>query len=99
MEAEEKIGGFTAGELQVASFWVRHRDVLFRALYTALITLSLLSWGYVMFGVVDAYILSYPRESRFTREIALNQQRLAALESDRPRDVASGNVSVFQGTD
>ncbi|MBI5654799.1 hypothetical protein HZC53_04070 [Candidatus Uhrbacteria bacterium] len=99
MPDENSIGGLTAGELQVATWWVRNGAAVRKAGYTALIALCAILWGYTLWGLLDAYAISYPRESRLTRDIALNQQYLAALESDRPQSVAISEVSVYQSTD
>lgn len=99
MPVEERIGGFTSGELKVASFWTRNYLKLRRAGYTTLGVVCALLWGYALIGLLDAYAISYPRESRINRDIALNQQLLASLQSDQPLDVSSSDVSVFSTTD
>jgi len=99
MAGHDMVGGFTASELKVASFWVRNGFALRRGGYIALVALSVLFWGYAIVGLLDTYVISYPRESRLTRQIALNQQLLATLESDRPQDVSSGDVTGFKTTD
>lgn len=92
---QERIGSFTQGELQMASWWVRHRLELRRFGYGFVITLCVLFWGYAIIGLVDAYVISYPRESRLTRQMAINQQLLSDLESDRPQEVSLSEVSVL----
>lgn len=92
-------GRLTPGELQLASWWVKHRLLLRRLGYGSLVGISSLLWGYVLWGLLDAYAISYPRESRLTRDIALNQQLLLSLEADRPQDVGISDVSVFQSTE
>lgn len=92
-------GHFTQGELEFVSFWVRNRLLLRRLGYGGLIGLGIILWGYVLWGMLDAYAISYPRESRFAREIALNQQRLVSLEADRPQNVSLSDVLVFSTTD
>lgn len=93
------IGGFTSGELKAAAWWVRNQQKLRRSTIGTLIGLSAAFWGYAVWGLLDAYAISYPRESRFNRDIALNQQLLAALQSDQPQNVATTDVAVTQGTD
>lgn len=92
-------GGFTEGELQFASFWVRNRPALIRAGYAVLIAMNVLFWGYVIWGILDAYAISYPRESRITQEIAQDQLTLEALQKDQPQNARAGNVTVFQTTE
>lgn len=91
-------GGFTEGELSFASFWVRRKMELTRAVYGTLIVLNAIVWLYSAWGVLDAFAISYPRESRITAEIANNQLTLDALEISRPQNVQVGNPLVFEGT-
>lgn len=92
-------GRISAQELQFASWWVRNRLLVTRIGYGVLIGLCAATWGYALWGLLDAYAISYPRESRITREIALNQQRLAALETDRPQNANLTEVTVLQTVD
>jgi hypothetical protein len=92
-------GGFSEGELKFASFWVRNRSTLMRAGYIVLIVFSSAMWLYILWGLADAFLISYPRESRITSDIATNQVTLAALESDQPKNVQSGSVIVLETTD
>ncbi|MCC7357712.1 hypothetical protein IT408_04400 [Candidatus Uhrbacteria bacterium] len=95
---QQRIGSFTQGELQIASWWVQHRLELRRFGYGFIITICVLSWGYAFTGLLDAYVISYPRESRLMRQMAVNQQLLAELEGDRPEDVSLSEVSVLNST-
>jgi hypothetical protein len=99
MPEEYNISGFSSGELQMANWWVRNRIKLRKLGYGILIAVCSVLWGYSLWGLVDAYAISYPRESRITREIALNHQLLAGLESDLPQGIGSSDVSVFSSTD
>lgn len=92
-------GGFSEGELKFASFWVRNRVVLTRALYIFLIVVAGLLWLYILWGLVDAFLISYPRESRFTAEIASNQITISALAADQPQNVSPSPVAVLETTD
>lgn len=92
-------GGFTEGELKFAGFWVRNRIVLKRVGYGALIAVVAVTWGYTLWGILDAYAISYPRESRLTQEIAANQVTLDNLQRDRPQNVATQQAMVFATTD
>jgi hypothetical protein len=92
-------GGFTEGELRFASFWVRHRVALTQAAFGILGVLSVGLWLYILWGLADAFLISYPRESRMTQEIAANQHTLSALEADQPKNIQSGSVVVLPTTD
>lgn len=91
--------GFTEGEFKFASFWVRYRLQIKQGLLIALMALNVALWGYVIWGVLDAYAISYPRESRIVQDIAQNQLTLDSLENDRPQPIQSGGVLVLQTTD
>jgi hypothetical protein len=90
---------FTSGELKFASWWVQHGIQMRRFGHGILIGISAILWGYVLWSLLDAYAISYPRESRINLQIAINQQLLTALETDRPQDVSLSDVSVTQTTD
>lgn len=91
--------GFTEGELKFAGFWVRNRLLIRKVAYGVLIGLNVIFWGYTLWTVIDAYAISYPRESRITQEIAENQILLRRLQSNQPRGIQTKTVSVFQGTE
>ncbi|MFZ6015807.1 MAG: hypothetical protein ACOYUZ_05665 [Patescibacteria group bacterium] len=91
--------GFTEGELKAASWWVRHEVQLNRWSRILLIAFNAIIWGYIIWGLLDAYIISYPRESRITEAIAVNQQNLDRIMQDRPGNVGTGQVLVFQTTE
>lgn len=100
MPNQERIGGgFTEGELKFAGFWVRHRIQLRQFGHGALITVNVLLWGFVLWGLLDAFVISWPRESRITQQIAENAFLATSLESNRPQNVQVGPVNVFEATD
>ena len=99
MAENESIGGFTPGELQFASWWVRNRVALRKAERNSLIVLIVLLYGYSAWGLLDAFVISYPRESLITQGIATNQQLLAGLENDRPQSVQVSDATVFTNSD
>ncbi len=70
MPEEYNIGsGLSHGQLQAASFWVTHKLTLRRVGYGTLIGLGSVLWLYVLYVLVDAFLISYPRESRIPRTI------------------------------
>jgi len=91
--------GFTEGELKFASFWVRNELVLRRAVYALLIAVNAALWGYAAWGFLDAYAISYPRESRIPADIAANEVLAKQLASNRPQNVRVGRVEVFANTE
>ncbi|HWR00001.1 MAG TPA: hypothetical protein VN397_04120 [Candidatus Methylomirabilis sp.] len=98
--AENHIGsGFTEGELKFANFWVRNRIMLRKIGYGVLIGINAILWGFSLWGLLDAYAISYPRESRIASDIAQNQFLAIQLESNRPRSVQAGVVNVFMATE
>lgn len=92
-------GGFSEGELEFASYWVKNRIAIRRAGYASMIAVNVFLWLYISWGILDAYAISYPRESRMSSEIANNQLTLEALEVNRPRNIQTGGVVVFESTD
>lgn len=92
-------GGFTEGELKFANLYVRHRMLLRQIGYGSLIGVNVILWGFALWGLLDAYAISYPRESRISSDIAQNQFIAIQLQSNRPQSIQSSAVSVFQGTD
>lgn len=95
----ESYSGFTNGDLQKANWWVRHKAAIYFWSRTILIASNTLVWGYVLWGVVDAYAISYPRESRITLDIANNQAILNRIEQDRPGNIGTSQVLVFPTTE
>ncbi|MBI4139186.1 hypothetical protein HY479_03485 [Candidatus Uhrbacteria bacterium] len=91
--------GFTEGELKFASFWVRNKQALERLALGSLIVVNVAFWGYAAWGMLDAFAISYPRESRLTQEIASNQLTIDALERDRPQTVRTSGAQVFETTE
>lgn len=91
--------GLSEQELQLASFWVRNRLLLRKIGYGSLIGFSVLTWSFVLWSLLDAYAISYPRESRIPLIVANNQLAIQGLESSRPKTVQSSEVSVFDTTD
>jgi hypothetical protein len=100
MPEDQSIGsGFTEGELQFASFWVRNQVIIRKITLIVTIGLNVLFWGYALWGFIDAYAISYPRESRITQEIAENSFIAQQLQSNKPRSIQTRSVTVFEGTD
>ncbi|MDD2785329.1 MAG: hypothetical protein PHS79_00375 [Patescibacteria group bacterium] len=95
----ETYSGFTSGDLRAANWWVRNKLKIKFWSRTILIALNVLVWGYVFWGLLDAYAISYPRESRITAEIANDQKILDAIQQDRPRNIGTSQVSVFTSTE
>jgi len=91
--------GFTEGELKAASWWVRNHLAIRTWSRIILIGLNVLVWGYVSWGLLDAYAISYARESNITMAIAVNQQNLDRLMQDRPLNVGTSAVLVFPTTE
>jgi len=100
MPEDQKIGaGFTEGELQFASFWVREQVLIRQVTYALLIGINAIFWGYSLWGFIDAYAISYPRESRITQEIEENGILLRQLSTNQPKGVQTRSVSVFKSTE
>lgn len=92
-------GGFTDQELQAANWWVQHNVFLSRLGYTVLVLLIAGFWGYVSWSLLDAYVISYPREQRIPAIIASNQRLKANLTADAPGAIQVSPVANFAGTE
>lgn len=90
--------GFTEGELKFASFWVRNNAMVRRGVIIGLIVINALCWGYSFWGILDAYAISYPVESRIMQDIADNMFVAQQLESNRPKSIQANTVQVFEST-
>lgn len=86
-------------QLELASFWVKHRLTLRRLGYGSLIALGGVLWAFVLWGLLDAYAISYPVESRITRRILQNQNNLAPLFLKAPTPIRPADVATFANTD
>jgi hypothetical protein len=99
MPDEHIIGsGMTEQELQLASWWVRNRQRISSVIRWALIVLNILFWIFVIWSLLEAYIISYPREARIPRLIAENQLAVSGLQSATPQPILPSDVSVFETT-
>jgi len=85
----------TEQELQLASWWVRNRQRIFSWIRWALIGINVLCWGFVFWSLLDAYIISYPREVRIPRLIAQNQLAISGLQATTPKPLLPSDVYVF----
>jgi hypothetical protein len=97
---ENNVGrGFSEGELKAAGWWVTNQVAIRTWSRIILIALNVIVWGYVSWGLLDAYAISYARESNITMAIAVNQQNLDRLMQDRPLNVGTSAVLVFPTTE
>lgn len=100
MPDEHVIGsGLTDQELKVANFWVRNRYLLRRIGYWILGVIGGLSWLFVLWSLLDAYAISYPRESRIPRRILQNQLAVDGLTASAPKQITPSQTYVFQAPD
>ncbi len=91
--------GLSEQELALASWWVRHGIGLKRVGYGALAGLSLCLWGFTTWSVVDAYLISEPRESRIIQHIVQQGIAMEALNTATPQPLLPSDVTVAAGTD
>ncbi len=91
--------GFTEGELKAANWWVRNKIIIRTWTRIILLSLNAIVWAYVIWGLLDGYVISYSRESVITEAIAYNQQNLDRFAADRPLGVGTSAVSVFSTTE
>lgn len=91
--------GLTEQELQLASFWVRNRPLLRKIGYGSLIAFASICWLFVLWSLLDAYAISYPREARIPRIILQNQLAVGGLQASAPRPIEPSQVTVFDTTE
>lgn len=97
--ADYQIGsGMSDADFRAASWWVRHRLGLRRFGYGSLVGLSVLFWGYTLWSYVDAYLISWPRESRIPKLIAQQAVPPDALSRIAPEALQPADVMAFEAT-
>ncbi len=96
LSSSRSIGsGQSSQELAFASWFVRHDLALRKFGYRALIALCVLTWGYSLWTLFDAYALSYPRENRIPARIASLFIHENANEMAAPREIEIGGTLTF----
>jgi hypothetical protein len=58
--------------------------------------LNIIFWAFVLWSLLDAYIISYPREARIPRIIAENQLAISGLQATTPQALLPSDVTVFE---
>ncbi len=91
--------GFSDKEFEVANWWIVHRVFLRRLGYGLLTAIVAVSWTYVLWSLLDAYVISYPREQRIPSVITDNQRLKARLTTDAPQPIQTSPVASFNTTD
>lgn len=86
-------------DLRMASFWVRNHLLLRRLGYGSLMVIGGITWLFVLWTLLDAYAISYPRESRIPLRIMQNQLAASGLAAVAPKPIQPSETSVFTGTD
>ncbi|MDP3793855.1 MAG: hypothetical protein Q8R07_03830, partial [Candidatus Uhrbacteria bacterium] len=100
MSNNHQIGsGMTEEELKLASWWVRHRPGLHRLGYGTLIVLNIVFWSFILWSVLDTYVISYPRESRITQTIVQHGLNPEGLQSSAPQSIQTSEVLAFSSTE
>ncbi len=96
MPGEYIIGsGMTEKDLQLANWWVRNRARVSSIIRNTLIVLNVIFWGFVLWSLLDAYIISYPREARIPGLIAQNQLAASGIQSSTPLPLIPSDVKMF----
>ncbi|MSR84928.1 hypothetical protein EXS71_00590 [Candidatus Uhrbacteria bacterium] len=99
MSDEYQIGsGLSEQDLKLASWWTRHETQVRKFGYGCLIATSVLLWGYSLWSLLDAYAISYPRESRVTQAIAANSLAADTFTSSAPQPLQWSETKTFSTT-
>lgn len=100
LPSEHQIGsGMSQTDLEAASWWVKHHLTVRRLGYGSLIALSVFFWGYTLWSYADAYLISWPRESRIHRNIVQQVVPLEAIQQVAPQPLQLAGVRAFESTD
>lgn len=91
--------GLSDQELKLASFWVRNKLILRRVGYGALMAVGGALWLFVLWSLLDAFAISYPREARIPRLISTNQITIESLRSVAPDPIQISSVTVLDTTE
>ncbi|MCR4256684.1 MAG: hypothetical protein NUW08_03190 [Candidatus Uhrbacteria bacterium] len=91
--------GLTEQEMKLSSFWIRNRPLMSRIGYGSLIAFAGVCWLFVLWSLLDAYAISYPREARVPRVILQNQLALEGLRATAPRPIEPSQATVFDTTE
>lgn len=99
MAEEYRIGsGFTDSELNAASFWVKNHVNVRRVILGTLVGVSILSWGYALWTLLDTYVISYPREARIPLLISRDHFSAESILAATPQALQGGEVALFPNT-
>jgi len=90
--------GLTEQELSLASWWQRNGITMKKLGYGALTALSLLLWAFVLWSLLDAYVISSRREAGIPAHIAQNQLDINSLQTTAPQPVQTSEVLVLSTT-
>ena len=78
---------------------MRHGFGLRRVGYSLLIVLNALLWSFTLWSLLDAYVISRPREARIPSIIARDQLNAQTIRATTPQLLQPSDVAVFQNTD
>ncbi|MDO8584009.1 MAG: hypothetical protein Q7R83_02405 [bacterium] len=90
--------GLSDQDLKIASWWVRNGITANKVGRYSLIGVSALLWLFVLWTLLDGFIISYPRESRILTHIAQNQLNADALIATAPQSIQISEVTSFPAT-
>jgi hypothetical protein len=95
-DASDRIGsGHSQQELNAARWWVKNRLTLRTLGYGALIGWSVLTWGYGLWTLFDAYALSYPKEQRYVQRMAETAVTEEANRLSAPAPLEPGGTTIL----
>lgn len=91
--------GLSEQDLKMASFWMRHQFTVKRLGYGLFIAVTALLWGYVLWSLLDAFAISYPREKRIQQIISGNEHLIGTIDAAKPGSIQPTTVELFNATD
>lgn len=85
----------TEKQLKFATWYVEHKMLLKKILIGFLIALSVVFWGYGLYGLINYYFIEAPRFSRTLRELSRSVDYSVIRARLEPKSLELGTVSII----
>lgn len=85
----------TEKQLKFATWYVAHKILLRKILISFLIALSVIFWGYGLYGLVNYYFIEGPKFSRMLKELSRPADFEEARARFQPKNLETGTVLVL----
>ncbi|MFA5076693.1 MAG: hypothetical protein WC480_04760 [Patescibacteria group bacterium] len=93
---EQNVHGLTEKELKISLWLVTNKILLLKLLKVFLVILNIVIWGYVVYNLVDFYLISWTKDEALRRELTISYIDYNGLRQlNRPRDLVISSVDSF----